>query len=547
MRLYLWQVKPVLILLLSIFAINCPALTLLDVAKDNKFDQIQNLISQGEDINLAQGDGTSVLAWAVYHNNETAVNSLLTAGADVNKANDFGVTPLSLACENSNAPIVISLLEAGADPNLNKLTGVSPLMLCANFGVTSAVQALIQHGANVNASDNRENQTALMWAAAENNVDAVKLLVDAGGDVNAVSKLIPEPETYIIEDENVVFGQNYPHTIRFAKYTGGFTPLYFAAQQGAIESATVLISAGADINASNSEYGIPLIIALQSGHEAMAMLLLENGADPNVSDGWGMTPLHYALHEGVLIINTFRPSDTDKFGWTRSNMPKVVKALLEKGADPNAKIKFSLPYHNMEFFSRAMEDPPQVDPVGATPFMIAAISSDIEAMQYLLEYGADKNVETIGGGTAFMLAAGLGSERGARNEADAIEAAKFLLSLGDVNVNAALTEIAAIGPGKGKQDGRTGLHHAVYLGWSNMIRFLADNGADLDAKDRYGMTPMLMAMGDPEGRLFRQVGAGNSDFRFRSPPPIENKKLSSLLLELGAKPFTGKFRDRSGE
>ena len=228
-------------------------------------------------------------------------------------------------------------------------------------------------------------------------------------------------------------------------------------------------------------------------------------------------------------------------------MPDMVKALLEKGADPNVKIKFSLPYHNDAFFSRAMEDPPQVDPVGATPLLIAAVSGDVAAMKTLIDFGADRNAKTVGGGTLLMLAAGLGSERGARKESEAIDAVKLVLSLGDSDINAHLTEIAMIGPGKGKKDGRTALHHAVYLGWSNMIRLLVENGADLNAKDRYGMTPMLMAMGDPEGRLFRQVGAGNSDYRFRSPPPLENQKLSGLLLELGAEPFTGTFRDRSGE
>jgi hypothetical protein len=146
-----------------------------------------------------------------------------------------------------------------------------------------------------------------------------------------------------------------------------------------------------------------------------------------------------------------------------------------------------------------------------------------------------------------MLAAGLGSERGSRSEADAIEAAEFVLSLGDVDVSAYLTERIKVGPGKDKPDGRTALHHAVYLQWPGMIRFLVENGADIEAKDRYGMTPMLMAMGDPEGRLHRQVGAGNSDYRFRTPPPIENKRLSALLTELGAEPFTGTYRDRSGE
>ena len=193
-----------------------------------------------------------------------------------------------------------------------------------------------------------------------------------------------------------------------------------------------------------------------------------------------------------------------------------------------------------------MEDPPQVDPVGATPLLLAAVSGDVESMNILLKYGANKDAKTIGGGTLLMLAAGLGSEKGTRDQTQAIEATKLSLSLGG-DINAHLTDLAAVGPGKGVEDGRTALHHAVYLGWTNMIRILVENGANLNARDRYGMTPMLMAMGDPEGRLYRQIGSGNSDSRFRSPPPIENKKLSSLLVELGAEPFTGTFRDRSGE
>ncbi len=420
-------------------------------------------------------------------------------------------------------------------------------MSCANRGAAEAVAALIQYGADVNAIENREDQTALMWAAAESHPEVVDLLVQAGADVNAVTRKIPEPEPYIIEDENVIFGMNYPPTIRFPEFSGGFTALYFTAQQGDIDSARILLNAGADVNAPNEEYGSAMIIALKSGHENMARFLLDNGANPDARDAWGISALHYALHKGVLIINTFRPANTHYFGWERHNMPGMVRALLEKGANPDPRISYSLPYHNDPFFARAMEDPPQVDPVGATPLLIAAISGDIESMKILLEYGADKDAKTIGGGSLFMLAAGLGSERGSRTESDAIAAAKFVLSLGDIDVSAHLTERIRIGPGRDKPDGRTALHHAVYLQWSDMIRFLVESGADIEARDRYGMTPMLMAMGDPEGRLHRQVGAGNSDARFRTPPPIENKRLSSLLLELGAEPFTGTYRDRSGE
>ena len=545
------------------------AITILEAAKDGDSRQIQSLISvlpessgtegplewfldlfksrsDGLDVNETQADGTSALAWAVYHDDISSTELFLKFGADPNIANDLGVTPLSLACENGNATIISKLLQAGADSNKARVTGVTPLMLCANMGTSVAVEELIKHGADVNVSENKEHQTALMWATAEKYPRVIQLLVDAGADVDAISKTIPEPEPYIIEDENLVFGRNYPVTVRFPEFTGGFTALYFAAQQGDIEAAKILLDAGADINKYSKEHGTPLIIALTSGHEDIAKFFLDNGADPNLKDGWGIAPLHYALHKGVLILNTFKPSRTDEYGWERTNMPNVVRALLEKGANTEAKIEFSLPYHNDAFFSRAMEDPPQVDPVGATPLLIAAASGDLESMKILLEYGANTEAQTIGGGTMFMFAAGLGSEKGTRSQTQAIEAASFVLSLG-ADINSPLTEIAAVGPGMGKQDGRTALHHAVYLGWSDMIRFLVENDADIHAKDRYGMTPMLIAMGDPEGRYYRQIGSGNSDSRFRSPPPIENKKLSSLLMELGAEPFTGTFRDRSGE
>jgi uncharacterized protein len=534
----------IMVLAASSFAIN--AQSLLDAARKGDADQIKSFVRYKADINSTQADGTSALAWVVYHDDSSSVDLLLNKGADVNLANDLGVTPLSLACENGNATIVSKLLQAGADPNQAKVTGVTPLMLCANLGVTSAVRDLIKKGADVNASENTENQTALMWAAAERHPQVVKLIADAGANVNAKSRIIPEPKPYIIDDENLVFGRNYPVTIRFPEFTGGFTALYFAAQQADMESARILLDAGADINAANKEYGTPLIIALTSGHEDMARFLLDNGANPNVKDGWGITPLHYALHKGVLVINTFKPSRTDKFGWERTNMPNMVRALLEKGADTEAKIEYSLPYHNDAFFSRSMEDPPQIDPVGATPLLMAAVSGDLESMKILLEHGADKNAMTIGGGTLFMLAAGMGSEKGTLNQAQAIEAAKFSLSLGG-DINGKLTDLAMVGPGKNKEDGRTSLHQAVYLGWTDMIKFLVKNGANIHAKDRYGMTPMLIAMGDPEGRLYRNIGSGNSDSRFRTPPPIESNKLSSLLLELGAEPFTGSYRDRSGE
>ena len=83
------------------------------------------------------------------------------------------------------------------------------------------------------------------------------------------------------------------------------------------------------------------------------------------------------------------------------------------------------------------------------------------------------------------------------------------------------------------------------MGDPEMIEFLIEQGADIEAKDKYGQTPLTIALGDPGGFVFRSRGDGRYDDRFRRPK--ENSKLAELLLELGASPYTGPIRDRSGE
>ena len=105
--------------------------------------------------------------------------------------------------------------------------------------------------------------------------------------------------------------------------------------------------------------------------------------------------------------------------------------------------------------------------------------------------------------TGMMVAAGFGAERNMRNEEKALEALKLAVDLGgDVNET--------------KEDGRTALHAAAYMGWNSVIEFLASKGANLDAKDIYGQTPLTVAMGDPEGLIYRQLPGGRYDDRFRS-------------------------------
>ena len=515
------------------------------VEKGNK-EAARSLLEQQVDVNAPQPDGATALAWAVHRDDLETAELLIRAGANVNAANDYGVTPLSLACTNRNAAMVEKLLEAGANPNAALWTGETVLMTCASTGNLEAVKSLLAHGAEVNAKEPKKGQTALMWAVAEKRPEVARALVEHGADVHARSKFIPTLEPFTIScapehpcETGATTGSTYEATIHFRSSTGGFTPYLFAAQQGDVDSARLLLEAAVDVNEATPDDGSALVVASASGHEGLALFLLEQGADPNAKDGYGITALHYALHDGMLAISSYRSRPTDRFGWLRPNMPELVKALLAHGADPNARIEKDFPPYDYALIARSNGNSlPQISLVGATPFLLAAASGDVGAMRILAEGRADSRLATAEGTTPLMVAAGLAHERRDRWSEDkekSLQAAKLAVELG-ADVNAA------------NIDGRTALHGAADMGANAIVQLLAEKGASLEAKDKYGQTAMTIALADPEGLVYRVLGKAQRDNSFREfRPRDENKKLAELLLKLGATPFTGKYRDLSGE
>jgi ankyrin repeat protein len=517
-------------------------LRLVEAAGDGDRVAVQSLLRDQVDVNAAQPDGTTALAWAAHWDDLEMAELLIAANADVNAVNEYGVTPLSLACTNGSAPMVEKLLRAGANPNLALWTGEAPLMTCTGSGAVAAVELLLGAGANPNARESTRGQTALMWAVAKNHEEIVRLLIEKGAAVSARSDFHELPEPFklpcSVEEpcrngkmDGVSYGPNY----HFRRTEGGFTPLLFAAQQGNIESARLLLEAGADVDESTPDDGTALVIATASGHEQMARFLLERGANPNAKDGYGITPLHYTLHEGLLALHAVRPRPTDSLGWDRPNMPELMKTLLDYGADVNAPIEKDIPPYEYAPIARSIgNNMPQLSLVGATPLMLATATGELDVMRYLVERRARALVKTESNATPLLIAAGLGRERSNRtpNEEQQtfLEALKMMVELGgDVNAPDAA--------------GRTPLHMATLLGSDDAIRYLVEKGADLEAKDKYGQTALTIALGDPEGVIFRPLAGGGHDFTFRRRSHDKQEKIAQLLLDLGAAPFTGEYKE----
>ena len=177
-----------------------------DAAMNGDRAAVRTLLTNGEDVNAAQGDGMTALHWAVRRGDSELVSMLLAAGANVRATTRLGAyTPIIMAAELGHAPSIEALIAAGADPKSTTASGVTALMLAAASGQADAVKALVAHGADVNAAEPTRGETALMFAIANRRADAARALIAAKADVNAATKTVslkaappsPEEEQYL--------------------------------------------------------------------------------------------------------------------------------------------------------------------------------------------------------------------------------------------------------------------------------------------------------------------------------------------------------------
>jgi len=435
---------------------------------------LRALLQQRSDANAAQPDGATALHWAAYRNDLDAADLLIRAGANPKATNREGASILSLACINGSEAMIEKLLNAGADVNERLPNGETPLMMAARTGNAAALATLLRRGADVNARENLRGTTALMWAAAESHPAVLKVLIAHGADINARSNPTPKGRSAYLAPTAVTRARQFadenerPNEQRSSRNAsdaradgGGLTPLVFAARRGDVESIRILLDAGADVNGTTQYGWTPLLTATQNRYYAAALFLLERGADPNIANKGGWTPLYLATDNRNIEGGDYpvRKPDMDHLVF--------IRKLLEKGANPNARAIDSTETRTIFTMQWLYED-------GATPFLRAAQSGDVNLMKLLLEYGADPLISTKNGDTALMAASGIGWVEGVTFEwskKENLEAVRLCLELG-IDVNAA------------DGDGRTALHGAAHKGRNDVVQLLVDHGARLDAKDK---------------------------------------------------------------
>ena len=492
--------------------------SLMVAANENKVSLMQQLLQGGQKINAKDKQGNTALHYAARRGNLEAVKLLLESGADMELANNAGFTPLLLSIRRNHPEIAKFLIARGANVNIRDAYGTTTLLEAAAIDSPELVQLLLAHHVDPNLADQtghtaliivtrpllkpehmnaatkiidmlikagalvniacQDGETPLKNAAMAGNAQAVQLLLDRNAEVNPpagtysplmaaimsnnlpiVKKLLFKGADVNATDEEghnvlsyAVGAPNGADIIRellkknlldVNTPEGTYTPLILAAQKGYVDVVQGLLARGAHVNAQVQQGYSALTAAIQAEKPNLELIqaLLKAGANPNiVFDSNGYTPLI----------------------WPESGKhPEIVRALIEAGADVNAKIGgytalysailsrhlgtvreiLKAPHLNPNIendhkvtalssaiiashdvlaanaeFVKALPEIIQalvkkgadvnhkVGETGNTPLMQAVLAARPDIIKILLAAGADKNARNIDGYTALELA-----------------------------------------------------------------------------------------------------------------------------------------------
>jgi ankyrin repeat protein len=502
---------------------QAPVAPVADAAMRRNSADVRRLVQSGADVKAAQADGATALHWAAYTGDVALASLLLEAGADVKAANRNGSTPLWLAASQGDAPMIAALLKGGADANEPLPLGRKPLMLAARSGHVDAVRALLDAGADVNAKEEARGTTALMQAADQGHADVMAVLIEGGAEVAAGSSPVlrdartaalgksddpraavrrqviailcdqPTPDLGALQElaagertedevlaEVAAAGNSGANPCNLQRDNLGFviaeggrrnrgprepdggelTALVYAARAGSIDAARVLLDAGAGVNQVTRYGWSPLLAATQNRNYQLGKFLIERGADVNLANKGGWTPLYIATDNRNLEGGDYptRAPDMDHL--------QFIKLLLDAGANVNAQMTESTE-------TRTVFTNQWLDEEGATAFLRASQSGDVELMRLLLEHGADPKINTKLGVTPLAAAAGIGWVEGVTSERSpeqTVEAVRLLLELG-------------VDPNFQADTGRVALHGAAHKGATEVVKVLVAAGARMDIRD----------------------------------------------------------------
>ncbi len=421
------------------------------------------------------------LLLATDRNDHVAVRLLMLAGMDPDTEIDGTVFKRLERAEDLSEEIKEWVSDRSGMTRKKEIE-FTALILAAALGHQKTVDVLLEAGADKDIEDGVE-QTALMRATAEGHLEIVEMLLDEGDDLeeeeNADRLLSFAVSNNHIEVVQLLLDAGLD---QFIENNLDFTALIDAADTGGTQSISVLIEAGAEVDAQPEDRNgdTALIRAVRAGHIDAVRLLLDEGADPNLQNAEGVTALIVAA------------GNTDEVG------TQLVQMLLDAGADPNRQsaegltaLSAAVDYYEpripmVELLLEAGADPNVGTEEATTPLMTAVSRRFVQLVEVLLGAGAEPDYRAYNGDTALIEAVrGFGTGRTDWNEPDERGAAfrDVILAL----------LAAGADPNARNEKGVMPIGIAVKDGNPDFVKALLDAGADPNVQDGEGFTPLMRA------------------------------------------------------
>ena len=485
----------------GVFVRNADGKTALEAGLEKSDAYVAALITQNTG-RERDSDGNTIVHYCVRMQNESAVRKCIKKGIPVSVQNNAGKTPLDIALEDSgdekSVAIAADLIMAGAETNNVQFSyfqtavsehnfnyrfddGQTPLHIAAIQHHKSIARYLLANGAHTSAQD-ITGATPLHEAVRYGDIDIAKALLESGADVNAEDNLGKTPVMLVIPEDKreAMYRILIEHAADVAKKDAyGDTVLHTATMTSLTPSILeLLVAGGADVNARNKDGVSPLLIAVQKRNFAHVKFYAERGADINSADKAGDTPLTLALKDGQAMLEM------------------LVNRTNALSHDSN----------------------------GNTPLHTAVIvNASIEQIRYLISLTDDINARNSDGNNALYLAV----ERNNKNIGELLLAKNAdIFSTNNANDSPLHLALKKGGDTQGwlitsrtisatDGSGNTALHYAVEWGLKKAALSLIEKGANPEAKNANGETPLFSAAKTKDPAMIALIVKGGSSIKAR--------------------------------
>ena len=350
---------------------------------------IASWVGRGIPVDARDAEGRTPLMVAAAFGNAAAAETLITLGADPLARDGQGEGAIHFAARAGMAALVDLLITRGVDPDFRSSTrSATPLHYAATFGHERVVRLLVAQGADPNATD-IAGIRPLQYASRRNRSALVEVFIELGARPQTLYDAINADD--VVEAWNLI---RLGADVDAPDLSG--PPLNLAAAKGFLAMVRILVDAGGDLEASGDPADArPLHMAAMHGHPEIASFLISRGANPNSRDDWGRTPLMVAATVGTVeVVDTLlsggaNPTikddvyrDTAIHYAAIAGREDVVALLLADGIpidfpsghDGESPLHYAAQYANLELVEFLVEqgaDIHRADDAGATPLHYA--------------------------------------------------------------------------------------------------------------------------------------------------------------------------------